>query len=290
MKILKYKLLTLVLLGILVIILISFGLANTTDSTKTSQSPTKPNFEANVGGVIDDKEFEITKKESPKVSSTKPNPTVVPAPTNTPKTYLVTKVVDGDTLSINKDGKEVTIRLIGLDTPETVHPSKPVECFGIEASNKAKQYLSGKKVTIELDPTQGELDKYGRLLAYVYLQDGTLFNKLMIAEGYGHEYTYGTPYKYQDDFNKAEDQARINKKGLWADGVCENTTTSTPATSPTPAPTTGGPYVCNSNKYNCTSFKTHNEAQNVYLSCGGPKTDIHRLDSDGDGVACESLP
>ena len=143
--------------------------------------------------------------------------------------YPVGRVVDGDTLVVEMNGKSVKIRLIGLDTPETVDPRKPVQCFGIEASNKAKEMFTGKRVRIETDSSQGEYDKYGRLLAYVYLPDlpdsagkagGTLFNEYMIAEGYGHEYTYNLPYKYQSEFKAAEAQARAEKKGLWADGVC----------------------------------------------------------------------
>ncbi len=134
--------------------------------------------------------------------------------------YPVTKVVDGDTLAVEMNGKSVKIRLIGLDTPETVDPRKPVQCFGKEASAKAKGLLTGMSVRLEKDASQGEYDKYGRLLAYVYLPDGTRFNEYMIAEGYGHEYTYNLPYKYQKEFKAAELQAREMKKGLWADGVC----------------------------------------------------------------------
>ena len=130
--------------------------------------------------------------------------------------YQVVKVVDGDTLSINLDGANTTIRLIGVDTPETVDPRKPVQCFGVEASNKAKELLVGKKVRLEMDSSQGNYDKYSRLLAYVYLEDGTLINKKLIQDGYGHEYTYNTPYKYQTEFRKAEQYAQSNKLGLWA--------------------------------------------------------------------------
>ncbi len=135
-------------------------------------------------------------------------------------TYHVVKVVDGDTLAVEMNGKSVTLRLIGLDTPETVDPRKPVQCFGKAASDAANGLLSGKMVRLEMDASQGTLDKYGRTLAYVFLADGTLFNKYMIAQGYGHEYTYDLPYKYQGDFKAAEIQARETKKGLWADGAC----------------------------------------------------------------------
>ena len=139
-------------------------------------------------------------------------------------TYAVFKVIDGDTISIIKDNKTVTLRLIGLDTPETVGPRKPVQCFGKAASDKAKELLTGKTVRLELDPSQGLLDKYRRTLAYVFLRDGTLFNEYMIAEGYGHEYTYNLPYKYQKEFKEAEARARAEKRGLWADDTCAGDT------------------------------------------------------------------
>ena len=139
-------------------------------------------------------------------------------------TYPVAKVIDGDTISIIKDGKTVTLRLIGLDTPETVDPRKPVQCFGKAASDKAKELLAGKTVRLEFDSSQGLLDKYGRTLAYVFLSNGTLFNEYMIAEGYGHEYTYNLPYKYQREFKEAESRARAEKRGLWADDTCAGDT------------------------------------------------------------------
>ncbi|MDO8435268.1 MAG: thermonuclease family protein, partial [bacterium] len=207
--------------------------------------------------------------------------------------FPVVKVVDGDTLTIRKDGENVTLRLIGLDTPETVDPRKTVQCFGKEASEKARQVLTGTSIRIETDPSQGELDKYGRTLAYVFLSDGTNFNMLMIAEGYGHEYTYNLPYKYQAEFKAAEKKAREEKKGLWADGACEGSSadSSIKAVSPmTAPPPTNNNYECSRNAYNCPDFKTQTEAQSVFESCGGTGNDIHKLDSDGDGRVCESLP
>ena len=147
--------------------------------------------------------------------------TTPPHPKNT---YPVEKVIDGDTISIIKDGKAVTLRLVGLDTPETVDPRKPVQCFGKAASDKAKELLAGKTVRLEFDSSQGLLDKYGRTLAYVFLSNGTLFNEYMIAEGYGHEYTYNLPYKYQREFKAAEARAREEKRGLWADDTCAGDT------------------------------------------------------------------
>ncbi len=135
--------------------------------------------------------------------------------------YSVTKVVDGDTIDIDVGGDVIRVRLIGLNTPETVDPRRTVACFGKEASDKAKSILTGQKIKIETDPSQTLYDKYGRLLAYVFLEDGTLFNRTMIEEGYGYEYTYHVPYKYQDKFKTAQTKAQTEKKGLWADGVCQ---------------------------------------------------------------------
>jgi micrococcal nuclease len=135
--------------------------------------------------------------------------------------YEVTKVVDGDTIKVNIDGNIETIRLIGVDTPETVDPRKPVQCFGMEASNKTKEILTGRKVRLEADPSQGERDKYGRLLRYVFLPSGIDFNLQLIQEGYAHEYTYKVPYKYQREFKAAEKNAIENNIGLWGTS-CNN--------------------------------------------------------------------
>lgn len=135
--------------------------------------------------------------------------------------YLVTNVVDGDTLDVSIDGVTTRVRLIGVDTPETVHPSKPVECFGKEASAMTKSKLLNQSVKLEADPTQGDKDNYDRLLRYVILGDGTNFNKWLIENGYAFEYTYKIPYKYQEDFKTAETTAETTKAGLWADGACE---------------------------------------------------------------------
>ena len=135
--------------------------------------------------------------------------------------YQVLKVIDGDTVSISINGEKETLRLIGVDTPETVHPNKPVECFGIEASNYAKDLLSNKIISVEYDQSQGEVDKYGRSLVYIFLPDGRNFNKIMIEEGYAYEYTYSEVYKYQKEFKESQTYAKENKLGLWADNICE---------------------------------------------------------------------
>lgn len=134
----------------------------------------------------------------------------------------VVKVVDGDTIDVEIDGKVKRVRIIGINTPEVVDPRKKVECFGKEASEKAKSILQGKKVRLEKDLTQGDVDKYGRLLRYVFLEDGTDFGFLMIKEGYAFEYTYNLPYKYQQQYKEAQKQAQESKKGLWADDACSS--------------------------------------------------------------------
>ena len=112
--------------------------------------------------------------------------------------FLVSRVIDGDTIIIKgTDGIKKKVRLLGVNTPEAVYPRKKVECFGMQASAKTKEALLGKIVRIEQDDTQGKYDRYGRMLAYVFLEDTALFNELLISHGYAYEYTYRLPYKYQ---------------------------------------------------------------------------------------------
>lgn len=134
--------------------------------------------------------------------------------------YLVSKVVDGDTLKVSRNGKIETVRLIGVDTPEIVDPRKPIQCFAKEASEKMKQLVYNKKVRLEIDKTQGLTDKYKRLLRYVLLEDGTNINKLMVSEGFAHEYTHKIPYKFREEFKTAELNARNNNLGLWSPDTC----------------------------------------------------------------------
>lgn len=134
--------------------------------------------------------------------------------------YPVSEVVDGDTIKIEVDGKDQTIRMIGIDTPEVVDPRKTVECFGREASTKTKQLLEGQKVKVEADASQGNSDKYSRLLRYVYLPDGQMINLLLIQQGYAFEYTYTVPYTYQSAFKAAQIVARTNRQGLWSPSSC----------------------------------------------------------------------
>jgi micrococcal nuclease len=142
--------------------------------------------------------------------------------TNATTTYKVLKVSDGDTIEVlTPDCKIESVRMIGINTPETVDPRRPVQCFGEEASNKAKEILKGSTVTLEFDSKSGSRDKYGRILAYVFLPDGRSFNKLMIEEGYAYEYTSeNTEYRYQNEFKEAQRIAEENKRGLWSPDSC----------------------------------------------------------------------
>lgn len=172
--------------------------------------------------------------------------------------YSIASIVDGDTIKININGTVETLRLIGIDTPETVDPRKTVQCFGKEASDKAKALLSGKKVRIEQDPTQGERDKYARLLAYVYRDDGLFYNKYMIEQGYAHEYTYNTPYKYQTEFKVAQKEAQDNQIGFWSPNTCNGDTTKEAihATSNQSAATSTPTISKSAVKYYTSSYST----------------------------------
>jgi micrococcal nuclease len=131
-------------------------------------------------------------------------------PVLAPVTRLCVRVVDGDTLEL--DGGE-RVRLIGVDTPETVDPRRPVQYFGKEASAFTRRLAQGKTVRLEFD--QDTQDRYGRTLAYVYLPDGAFLNAEIIRQGYGHAYTR-FPFRYQAEFLALEREAREQGRGLWA--------------------------------------------------------------------------
>jgi len=197
--------------------------------------------------------------------------------------FKVIKVIDGDTIKL--ENGEV-VRYIGIDTPETVHPSKPVQCFGREASNKNKELVEGKLVRLEKDIT--DRDKYGRLLRYVWV--GELFvNDYLVRQGYAYVYTYPPDVKYSKQFVQAQRKARENNRGLWAVCLDQKAVEKKPSL-PTEPTLPKGEIICSHNVYNCSDFSTQAEAQSVFEYCGGVTNDIHRLDADKDGLACESLP
>jgi len=194
--------------------------------------------------------------------------------------YPVSRVVDGDTFRVIMDGgQEEAVRMLGVDTPETVKPGAPVEAYGKEASDFTKRLLSNQTVCLELDVQ--ERDRYGRLLAYVYLEDGTFVNELIIAEGLAQVLTISPNVKYADQFLEQQRQAREAGKGLWSDAPPPS------ASSGSSSPGNGG---AGEPDRDCSDFKTQSEAQQFFIEAGGPERDPHRLDRDGNGKVCETLP
>jgi micrococcal nuclease len=134
--------------------------------------------------------------------------------------YKVLEVYDGDTILVDMDGVKEKVRMIGIDTPETHKPNTPVQCYGPEASDYSKKHLSNQKVRLDADPKSTPRDRYGRLLRYVYLSDGTFYNLSLVEQGYGFAYT-AFPYTKLGQIIDAEKSARDNKLGLW--GTCNPT-------------------------------------------------------------------
>ena len=149
-----------------------------------------------------------------------------------PEARTVERVIDGDTLVL--DGGE-RVRLIGVDTPETVHPQKPIERFGKEASAFTRRTAEGKGVRLEFDQGTGTKDRYGRTLAYVYLEDGSLLNLEIIRQGYGHAYVR-FPFSKMEELREAQRVAREERRGLWADAP----TVDEPAASESRSPEAAG--------------------------------------------------
>lgn len=161
----------------------------------------------------------VNKRNNPPIL---PIPTISPAPVSLSPliegiatssaelgTFKVTRVIDGDTIEI--EGGE-HVRYIGIDTPETVDPRKPVQCFGIEASKKNKELVEGKTVRLENDIT--DRDKYGRLLRYVWV-DSLFVNLELVKQGFATSYSYPPDVKFQKEFSAAEKEAREAERGLW---------------------------------------------------------------------------
>ena len=125
---------------------------------------------------------------------------------------LVIRVVDGDTAHIEIDGRDVTVRFIGIDTPESVAPDQPVDCYGPEASAYTQDRLEGARVRLEYDVERE--DRYGRTLAYVWLGD-ELFNETLVRQGYALVTTFPPNVEYVNRFTAAQRDAREHGRGLW---------------------------------------------------------------------------
>lgn len=234
-----------------------------------------------------------------KPAESKPKPAVPTIP------VVVKRVIDGDTFETTINGKTERVRLIGVDTPES---TKTVEPYGKEASAFTRKQLTGKTVYLEKDVQ--ERDKYGRLLAYVWLSQPTkiddqtirsqMFNAKLLLGGYATVMTVPPNVKYEAFFVKYHWEAREANRGLWAlDDKPKQSTQRQTASSQTserkaPERKASGPakttlrYDPHGPDRDCSDFRTQAEAQ-AFFEAAGPG-DPHRLDRDHDGVACEELP
>lgn len=132
-----------------------------------------------------------------------------------PGHYRVVSIQDGDTITVDMNGTDETVRLIGIDTPETKDPRKPVQCFGEAATQFTTQLIGQSDVRLESDPLSTNRDRYDRLLRYVYLPDGRMVNKELIGEGYGFAYL-SFPFTKSEEFRMIAQTARELNKGLWS--------------------------------------------------------------------------
>ncbi len=185
--------------------------------------------------------------------------------------FLVTYVVDGDTLEIETGER---VRFVCIDTPER----------GESGYSEAKEYLKGLVLNKEIKLVKdiSETGKYGRLVRYVYLTDGTFVNELIVKNGYGKAYWYEPDTTLCPQIQEAEDYAKENELGIWKQEEIQQEVEEEIIFSDLE-------YDCSSNIYNCGDFNTYAEAKAVFDFCGGTSNDIHRLDGDDDGEPCESL-
>lgn len=214
----------------------------------------------------------------------------------------VASVIDGDTIQIAPPVTGIdTVRLIGIDTPETRDPRRGVQPLGKEASAYTSRSLRGQQVVLEFDVEK--TDRYGRLLAYVWLADGRMFNRQIVKEGYAQVATFPPNVKYTDLLLADQKKARELGKGLWglpADekcketdrgndigGGCEDGGNGEGGGGSGPG---GGSKDSGGPDRDCPDFATQKQAQQFFLKNGGPGKDPHRLDRDKDGIACETLP
>jgi micrococcal nuclease len=208
----------------------------------------------------------------------------------------VANLVDGDTLDVEIDGDEVTVRLIGMNTPETVAPNEPVGCFGPEASDRTGAMLPvGRTVWLEADVT--DTDRFDRLLRHVWVTEGDepdgaafLSGEVLVREGYAQISTFPPDVKYVERFEAAQDAAVATNAGLWAacddsegeDGAEPTTrpqgvTTETPVPDPTAEP--AAELITD-----CSAFSSFDEAQSYYAVNPAAQPN---LDPNADGRACE---
>jgi micrococcal nuclease len=202
---------------------------------------------------------------------------------------LVTRVVDGDTIEVQRGGM-IDVRLIGIDTPESVHPSEPVECHGRAAAELTKRSLEGDMVRLELDVERR--DRYGRTLAYVW-DDARLFNQVLVERGFATVSTYPPNVKYVERFIAAQRRARNADRGLW--GACARSehrgaledARGSGAGTPAGRESRGGDCDASYKGACIPSYPPDLDCTDVPQSFRSAGGDPHGFDGDGDGVACE---
>ncbi len=304
-------------------ILFIIGIASISSSNKTNSNQPQNNTNNNVNSEVtktitipslveydDDKTADDSVVDIKQEDVTIPSNYTVVSSSNSSITNpvgseaIISSVVDGDTVKLSDGNK---IRILGIDTPETVDPRKAVQCFGKEASDKMKELVNGKKVILLVDASQGDRDKYGRLLRYIYLENEDI-GATMIREGYAYAYLK-YPTSKTEEYKTLETRAREGKKGLWADNTCNgsteipttqtstntaanintvvntNTTTNTNVVTNTntATDTNTSKYTCDCKK-TCTQISTCEEAYYQLNNCG-----CSIRDNDKDGVPCESI-
>lgn len=210
-----------------------------------------------------------------------------------PPAAVVTEIVDGDTIRVrDAAGEQVTVRVLGIDTPETKKPGYSVGCWGPEATAFARTTLQGQSVDLVGDPTQEAVDRYGRTLAYVVLPGGVDYGVEAARAGAGRSYVFeGRPVARHAEIVAAEEQARVAGVGLWG-APCFGVTDSVPlapGTEPAPAPAPApapGPAPAGVYFKNCRAAW---DAGAAPLSRGDAGY-RDALDRDQDGTACEVRP
>lgn len=256
-------------------------------------------------------------------SSSVPSPSTLA--TTARELASVLSVIDGDTIRVSIAGRIATVRYIGVDSPETVDPNRPIEPYGKEASEANRRLIEGRTVLLEKDVS--EADRFGRLLRYVYVEASVgliMVNAELVRMGYAQVSTLPPDVKHVSLFVQLQREARDASRGLW--GLASATATpaltaaptpgvpfvplptlAAPATAsaptstatavatpvPIPAPTSAGgfdprAYIGQGDRYNCSDFPSQADAQAVLRA---DPSDPNRLDgNDRDGIACENNP
>ncbi len=130
----------------------------------------------------------------------------------------VARIVDGDTIELENGEK---VRYIGINTPESVKTNTPIQCMAKEASARNKELVEGKLIRLEKDVS--DRDRYGRLLRYIYLEDGTFVNDILVREGYARALTFPPDVAFAENFKQSEREAREAQRGLWTQDACQET-------------------------------------------------------------------